>query len=378
MPPKTTRIDPHATPRASRTKKYTPDAREFPALTLSGSSPTQNSAKGDGSGSGRADSIVFKALLAKLPCVPKMQSFADSGNSTNSRTPTKAELDLKECERLEKVVPCPDIMKNLVKKLRGSLTARRQPTQDDPFMSRLTVENRCAHLPGSICSEHDTEDWVHNAILRPAVAVLQYLLYNNTKTEDFPNISSVGGSAPIPDSVLFKLSRIADNAILTIEFKTHAVLSAEWLDAINVLLASAKGSDTPGSAARFHWPEFEDTKSDKTTSILLQVWGQMRKWRVKYAILSSYRHTYFFFKPNVQSDTLYITDGFESDDEDLLPSTVSWLALALGIYPFDDLELPEPNTQHWDFASMTRFESTGLNPRTYPPSPQAANANRRR
>lgn len=125
----------------------------------------------------------------------------------------------------------------------------------------------------------------------------------------------------------------------------------------------------------------------------------MRNWNVQYGILSSYEHTYFLFKPQAASDTLYITNGFEPDNSDLLPATVSFLALALDHYSLSDVKLPEPNIEHWDRASMANFESTGLVPRfvtslphsyaqdigidhtscsTYPPSAQAAAANVRR
>lgn len=68
----------------------------------------------------------------------------------------------------------------------------------------MSVESRCAHLPGNICSKHETEDWVHSAILRPAIAVAQYLLFSDLDRKEFPNISFVGGSAPVPDGVVFK------------------------------------------------------------------------------------------------------------------------------------------------------------------------------
>ncbi|KAG5219839.1 hypothetical protein IMY05_C4754000100 [Salix suchowensis] len=179
-----------------------------------------------------------------------MQSFADSGSSTHSRAPGKDELKLERSEQLDKVVPCPDIMYKLVRKLQESLKARHQPARNDPFMFLLTVDSRCAHLPGSICSEHDTEDWVHSAILRPAIAVVQYLLNS--------------------DTLMFKFSRDVDNAVLTIEFKTHRALGGDWLETITELLASANYSDLPGAAAKFHWPEYNDTNFDKATNVLLQ------------------------------------------------------------------------------------------------------------
>ncbi|KAF9495126.1 hypothetical protein BDN71DRAFT_1589960 [Pleurotus eryngii] len=368
MPPKKYLVDPDATPRASRSRRSARNTQSLPPLSLDLPPSRENRAKIGASQSKKAESIVYKALLLKLPGVPEMQSFADSGSSTHSRAPGKDELKLERSEQLDKVVPCPDIMYKLVRKLQESLKARHQPARNDPFMFLLTVDSRCAHLPGSICSEHDTEDWVHSAILRPAIAIVQYLLNSDTVRKDFPNISSVGGSAPIPDSVMFKFSRDVDNAVLTIEFKTHRALGGDWLETITELLASANYSDLPGAAAKFHWPEYNDTNFDKATNVLLQVWGQMRKWTVKYAILSSYEFTYFLFKPELQSDTLYITEGFGPDNEELLPSTVSFLALALGIYSSEDLGTPEPTTRHWKHVSIANFESTGLNPRTYPPS----------
>ncbi|KAF7440066.1 hypothetical protein PC9H_000408 [Pleurotus ostreatus] len=376
MPPKTIPVDPNATPRASR--RHARNTRSLPAASLDESPSRGNSQKTGGSRSHKADNIVYKTLLLKLPGVPEMQSFSESGSSTHSRAPGKDELDIKQSQQLHKVVPCPGIMHNLLRKLEESLKARRPPAGNDPFMFLLTIEGRCAHLPGRICSEHDTAHWVHSAILRPAIAVVQYLLNNNTVTQDFPNISSVGGSPPVPDSVMFKYSRDAHNAVLTIEFKTHRALGGDWTHAIHELLARAKNSDIPGAAAKFHWPDYEVTEFDKATKVLLQVWGQMRKWDANYAILSSYEYTYFLYKPELMSDTLYITDGFESDNSDLLPATVSFLALALGHYSPSDLGLPEPNIEHWNRASMVNFESTGLVPSTYPPSAQAVNVKRHR
>lgn len=168
-------------------------------------------------------------------------------------------------------------MANLISKLRESLKACHQPSENDPFMSRLSVESCCAHLPGNICSEHDTESWVHSAILRPAIAVAQFLLYDDTATRDFPNTSSVGGPAPVLDSVVFKLYRDADNAVTAAEFKTHVVLGIDWFDAIHELLARAEDSPVPGSAAKFHWPDHEDTEFDKATLVLLQVGAEFIK-----------------------------------------------------------------------------------------------------
>ncbi|KAF4603231.1 hypothetical protein EYR38_003642 [Pleurotus pulmonarius] len=219
---------------------------------------------------------------------------------------------------------------------------------------------------------------VPDAILRPAIAVAQYLIYDDTTTRKFPNTSSVGGSAPVPDSIVFKLYRDPDNAVAAVEFKTHVVLGADWFDAMDKLLACAQNSPVSGAAAKFHWPDREDTEFDKATLVLLQVWGQMRNWNVQYGILSSYEHTYFLFKPQAVSDTLYITNGFKPDNSDLLPATVSFLALALGHYSLSDVELPEPNIEHWDRASVANFQSTGLVPSTYPPLAQAAAANVRR
>lgn len=178
------------------------------------------------------DSIIFKALLLELPKVRESYSFAQRF-STASRAPVEDELKLDNGERLEKVVPCWGIMSGLIGKLREALKSYTQPLETDPFMSRLTVESRCAHLPSSICGEHDTEDWVHSAILRPAIAVVQYLLYKDTVRRDFPNISSVGGQAPIPDGIMFRFSTDRKNAIIVIEFKTHNVLGHSWLRQIH-------------------------------------------------------------------------------------------------------------------------------------------------
>ncbi|KAF9488530.1 hypothetical protein BDN71DRAFT_1436066 [Pleurotus eryngii] len=362
MAPKTTPVDPHATPRASRTRvtqtrtqTRTRNAQmQYPQASTPNLSPTRGSSAKYGpeftntkspNDTNEEDSIVYKALLLELPQVPDSHSFAEGSTSSHSsRVPTKKELDVKHSgKQLDKVVACPGIMEKLIEKLRKSLKACDQLSENDPFMSRLSIESRCAHLPGNICSEHDTANWVHSVILRPAIAVVQYLLYNNTVTKDFPNISSVGGSAPVPDGVMFEFCRDADNALATIEFKTHVVLSVDWFDAIHGLLDRAGDSGIPGSAAKFCWPDSEDTEFDKATKVLVQVWGQMRKWKVTYAILSSYEQTYFLFKSKAQSDALYITNGFEPDNSDLLPATVSFLALALGIYSFSDLGLPEPN-----------------------------------
>lgn len=162
-------------------------------------------------------------------------------------------------------------MDNLISKLRESLKACHQPSENDPFLYRLSIESRCAHLPSNICSEHDTESWVHSAILRPAIAVAQYLIYDDTTIRDFPNTSSVGGSAPVPDSIVFKLYRDPDNAVAAVEFKTHVVLGADWFDAMDKLLACAQNSSVSGAAAKFHWPDREDTEFDKATLVLLQV-----------------------------------------------------------------------------------------------------------
>lgn len=281
------------------------------------------------------DSIIFKALLLELPKVRESYSFAQRF-STASRAPVEDELKLDNGERLEKVVPCWGIMSGLIGKLREALKSYTQPLETDPFMSRLTVESRCAHLPSSICGEHDTEDWVHSAILRPAIAVVQYLLYKDTVRRDFPNISSVGGQAPIPDGIMFRFSTDRKNAIIVIEFKTHNVLGHSWLRQIH----------------------------DKPTRVFLQLWGQMRSWRVNYMILSSYEHTYFFFKPKGESNTLYITNDFKPNNNDLLPATVAFMAVALGVYSIHDLNLPPANTKHW--TRRKRSLAPGLDPSTFP------------
>ncbi|KAG9226774.1 hypothetical protein CCMSSC00406_0009672 [Pleurotus cornucopiae] len=379
MTPRTNPVDPDATPRPNRIRpSRTRNAGMRYPRNASKTSPTREaSVQPRVARSNSEDSVVFKALLLELPEVPETVSFAKDGfSSHSSHAPKVKELEVEHSKQLHKVVPCPGIMDNLISKLRESLKACRQPSENDPFMSRLSVESRCAHLPGNICSEHDTESWVHSAILRPAIAVAQYLIYDDTTTRDFPNTSSVGGPAPVPDSVVFKLYRDADNAVAAVEFKTHVVLGIDWFDAIHKLLACAQDSPALGSAAKFHWPDREDTEFDKATLVLLQVWGQMRNWNVQYGILSSYEHTYFLFKPQAVSDALYITNGFKPDNSDLLPATVSFLALALGHYSLSDLRLPEPSTEHWNHASMANFESTGLVPSTYPP--RAGNVNRRR
>ncbi|KAG9226683.1 hypothetical protein CCMSSC00406_0006092 [Pleurotus cornucopiae] len=310
------------------------------------------------------DSIVYKALLLELPQVPKSFSFAQK-SSTNSRAPVEEELTLDHKEQLEKVVPCWGIMSKLIVKLREALKSRHQPLESDPFMYRLTIDSRCAHLPSRICGEHDTEDWVHSAILRPAIAVLQYLLNNNTSTRKFPNISSVGGPAPIPDGVMFKISTSRDNALITIEFKTHNVLGDDWLQQIDQVINGSKTS-VKGSAIKFVWPG-SAKKLGKPTKVLVQLWGQMLSWKVEYMILSSYRHTYFFFKPKDRSNTLYITNDFRPGDVDLLPATVSFMALALGLYSIQDLDLPPADTNHWATVCNGPGVVSGLDPRTFLP-----------
>lgn len=140
-----------------------------------------------------------------------------------------------------------------------------------------------AKLPPTIYSEKDSERWVMDGLLQPALLVLrheqgQQLCPPSTLPAETqrPHLSSAPnrGAFPIPDALLVKRGcKPAEEGFsmpLTVEVKVHTVC-AYGEDDIFSSLQKEHSTYRPGALMWFNWPRTADHVTKVTDRIIVQV-----------------------------------------------------------------------------------------------------------
>ncbi|KAL0959451.1 hypothetical protein HGRIS_014695 [Hohenbuehelia grisea] len=226
------------------------------------------------------DTLV-QLLRTQYPPIPvQLAATSTSRVSTNTRTLTEADLALLQEKQLSGVVPFPPLLDQLYERVFKLLADI--DLSDPHFLCKINPDIIGSHLPRYIFTEHDTEDYLWALYVRPALALLHHFFSRNYRSTPFPNVSSVGGIAPVPDGGLFtKLNEI----MAIVEVKNNGVL--EHMQAHLEQLLRSWPQMPLGRAAKFNWPQTPH-KLNKSTKIICQVWSQMVAKKVKYGVLSSY------------------------------------------------------------------------------------------
>ncbi|KDQ22425.1 hypothetical protein PLEOSDRAFT_1114584 [Pleurotus ostreatus PC15] len=279
--------------------------------------------------------------VLKPPAIPiQIPSSISSRISTATKGLTKSDLNLNSSSHeLRKVVPFSPMLDQLLPDIQDFLAG---PEFDDGawWLNKVKPDLTSSHLPRQIFTEHDTEDYIWAVIIRPAIAVIHHCLYGD-EHHDFPGASSIGGSSPVPDGILF--GKNIQDLVAVFEFKNPVVLdkSEETLDELLQTWPKMK----LGRAAKFNWPQRINGLT-KTTKLLCQVWRQMDAKKVFYGVLSSYKRTYFLVRSAEDPSALYISRSY-SYDEDILFITTVFIALAVGCLRTKQLLLPKVDIAHW-------------------------------
>ena len=199
--------------------------------------------------------------------------------TTATRDPTTYDFDIPVIEQLKLVI----VVHTMVDQLRAkasdlleAFTVDPSDIDDHVFMTLLHPYYTSRSLPVRTCSEHDSEDWVWAALIRPAIALVKAILTGSLRsdpTQQFPNVSSAGGKDPIPDGIILE----DDGKInATVEIKTHRALLSESTrikkQTFADMMASWPNMPT-GRAIKFNWPvDADDADGISTESkILIQV-----------------------------------------------------------------------------------------------------------
>ncbi|KDQ52204.1 hypothetical protein JAAARDRAFT_50345 [Jaapia argillacea MUCL 33604] len=284
--------------------------------------------------------------------------IAQAQTRTSTRGPADYDLGIPRDEQLQHVVYVDRLIDQLDPLARKLLSRPFDPAEmdDQVCFSQIHPWFTSRHLPSTTRSEHDSEDWVFSVLVRPAMEALALLQRPSNNLQrvplgDFPNVSSAGGSCPIPDAIFVFGDR--DDVRATIEIKTHKALLTDDgefgrdLRSFQPLMNSWPNMPI-GRATRFIWPSRRTWGSSLKPpplpcddKILIQVWSQMHSKAVDFAMLSSYRSTFFFHK---QGTTLFISRPYTRMNAPVL-ATFTFLALACGRIPRSSLKLPEVDTQ---------------------------------
>ncbi|KAL0955632.1 hypothetical protein HGRIS_001865 [Hohenbuehelia grisea] len=310
--------------------------------------------------------LLYDVLTQGLPKVPPAVSFAKSGKpSTDTRDPCDADWELGPADQLVHLVPYPPMMDVILPKIKALLKEYSFDAQN-LWLNRLTPESRLFHHPAQICSEHDTTDLVLGGLWRPSVAIVQYCKYGSIEPQLFPNVSSIGGTAPVPDLMLFNTPTDRERYVraATGEIKTHSVLNVSIQEELAAITESWKGMPL-GRSLRFFWPIKGETNLPKLTKVIVQVWSQMVHHKVNYAMLSSYQCTYFFARRPEDQNTLFISRAYS--EQEAAAATLAFTAVALGeLVKKEDFKLPPVSTKHWPAEGMQRPPGSGIHPATLP------------
>ncbi|KZT18902.1 hypothetical protein NEOLEDRAFT_1142767 [Neolentinus lepideus HHB14362 ss-1] len=91
----------------------------------------------------------------------------------------------------------------------------------------------------------------------------------------------------------------------------------------------------------------------KETKLLVQVWGQMLDYDVKYAVLTSYACTIFIYR-DPSTNTLYLSRKYKPTSIGTRKAVTAWFAQALGLIREDLFQLPALD-EHWKSEMEKHF-----------------------
>ncbi|KZT27972.1 hypothetical protein NEOLEDRAFT_1129867 [Neolentinus lepideus HHB14362 ss-1] len=185
------------------------------------------------------------------------------------------------------------------------------------------------YLTPVINSEHDSREWIQRVIVLPAVACIR-AVYGSASQGPYVASSPSAKHRAISDGLLYK-NDSEENCVLSLEYKTHNALRANTLQALYVREPHLEDQGGNGvRAIRFVWPEEHSDRIEKSTKVLVQVWGEMVDHDVKHAVLSSLQLTIFFYRTGKDDGTLYYSRMYNYLFDRALLVTYTWMVQALG------------------------------------------------
>lgn len=333
--------------------------------------------------------------LVKMQLPSELSYFNDNPLFlSRTKAMSKTEENLKEHQRLERIVFAPVMLVKLILKVKDLLKAFSIDVSQRGKFLRFVVGVSpvftCIGLCPVISSEREVEDWVTRMILIPALHIV-LALRAKTIPDVLPKVGKPGSPSANPNAVGPYISSssatksIPDRIVVdvgspdtkaTIEVKTNNVLEDTRTSRRKFVFADIlrphpdrTHSETEyiyGRAIKFIWPEGPfwtgltgdnlPTPADKQTRLLVQVsldimlalffsqscfqiWTQLVRNECDLGLLSSYILSMFYYR---RGTTLFVSGTFKNT-EDILLAAIAWMAVVLKLPGFEETELDLPD-----------------------------------
>ncbi|KII85397.1 hypothetical protein PLICRDRAFT_314672 [Plicaturopsis crispa FD-325 SS-3] len=294
-------------------------------------------------------------LLDIAPPFPRPKMWSPT-TASSTRDVAAFEYGYDLTERLDGIVYQQTLASQLLveaRELVDHLEIDDQIPEQAWWYSKVSPKKSHSGMPNKVHSEADSRKWFEHVFSFPALCGIRAFCSDSLDEasnpfEIWPVIKSCHGkrSFPTPDLVLVQgwIGVLEEIDVATIELKTDNSLPLNLF--IDIQDPRIETDELGSIVVPFDWPVDDGTPVPKQTRILVQVFSQMIKYKVQYAILSSYIATTFFYLERIaEKNILYISETYDSAT--LTPALVfSWMAGSLGLIPNSEFALSKPNMSY--------------------------------